>query len=517
MTSVAGAYHDTGYANGYIGSSIYTGPTQGGNVPAGHKTSVFTTDGTLLYSYPTTTTNGPAVRPGDEFNTGWTPYTLLPIYNGAGPSGFGTTVFDTWVRRRLYDQTVTDDPFATAAELGLMEGFPPPADKRVDRSNALVVPPYNRWSYLHMRTVFPSAPVPNGDTVRPIEVQLDDSITDLTIRRADGSATRMSNYLRETYTDSFLVVRPSHIAYESYSNGMHARQPHQMMSVTKSFAGLFALMAIAERRIDEQQSITDIVPELSTASAFADATVGHVLDMVNSMAFNEDYADPTSGIVRYGQVLGWLPAPPDPNTSSLYSFLATLQKDARHSHGDIFRYQTPKTDVVNWITNRSTGKSFQQLMSDALWAPLGTEAEAYVLLDQGGTLVAGGGLNAAPRDLARLAMMLLNDGRVGADQVIAPSIIDTLARGGDRDAFSRGPEAVAYMSNGDWSYRAQWWVRHTPSREAFTAIGIHGQWVYVDRRHGIAFVRQSSQPVSSDPVADEFTLNAFDAITDHLA
>ena len=35
-------------------------------------------------------------------------------------------------------------------------------------------------------------------------------------------------------------------------------------------------------------------------------------------------------------------------------------------------------------------------MSDDLWTPLGTEAETHVLLDPCGTLVAGGGLNAAP-------------------------------------------------------------------------------------------------------------------------
>ena len=38
-----------------------------------------------------------------------------------------------------------------------MKGFPPPAEKRVNRSNALMAPPFNRWSYLHMRTLYPTA------------------------------------------------------------------------------------------------------------------------------------------------------------------------------------------------------------------------------------------------------------------------------------------------------------------------------------------------------------------------
>ncbi len=411
---------------------------------------------------------------------------------------------------------MTDDQYASARELGLMEGFPPPPGKRVDRSNALMTPPYNRWAYLHMRTVFPSAPVRNGGPVRPLRVDPDPAISNLPVNRPDGGRADFTDFLRETFTDSFLVTTPDRLVYEHYSNGMHASQPHQMMSVTKSFAGLIALMAVDDGLLDESAQVVDVVPELAAASAFAEATIGEVLDMTNSMDFSEDYADPTSGIARYGRVLGWLDAEPGDDAAGLYDFLATLQKDPDREHGSVFRYQTPKTDVVNWLTNRATGTSFQDQLSAALWSRLGTEAETYVLLDRCGTLVAGGGLNAGPRDLARFAMMLLNGGIAGGQQIVPADVIATLERGGSREKFSRGPEAVGPWAGGDWSYRAQWWIRHTPGREAITAIGVHGQWIYVDRRRGIAIVKQSSQPVSSDPVMDQFILNAFDAVIDHV-
>ena len=396
-----------------------------------------------------------------------------------------------------------------------MQGFPPPPENRVDRSNALMTGPFNRWAYLHMRTIFPSAPLRTSDEPRPIPFAINTAITGLEVARPDGTVTDFPTFLRETYTDSLLVVTPERLVYEHYDNGMHAAQPHQMMSCTKSFAGLFALMAEAEGLLDQAARVTDVVPELSVASAFADATVGQVMDMVNSMDFNEDYADPASSIWRYGAALGWIETPAGTAPDSLYDFLCTLPIDPAHAHGEVFHYQTPKTDVLNWITNRITGKSFQDNMSEVLWTKLGTESEAYVLLDRCGTLVAGGGLNAAPRDLARFAMMMLNGGVVDGEQIVAPAIIETLERGGSREAFTRGPEAVGYMAN-DWSYRAQWWIRHTPGREAITAIGVHGQWIYVDRARQVAIVKQSSQPVSSDPVTDEFILNAFDAVIDHV-
>ena len=412
---------------------------------------------------------------------------------------------------------MSHDPYATAQDLGLMAGFPPPPGKRVDRSNALMMAPYNRWAYLHMRTIYPSAPVRNGSTVRPIKVDIDSAITDLTVPRPDGSVADFPAFLRETYTDSLLVMTADRLVYEYYSNGMHAGQPHQMMSVTKSFAGLFALIAATDGLLDEHQAVVEVVPELAASSAFAGASVGQGMDMVNSMDFREDYADPTSGITRYGQAIGWLDAPAGDVAGGLYDFLMTLAIDPAHEHGEIFRYQTPKTDVVNWITNRVTGKAFQDQLSDLLWSALGTEAETYVLLDRHGTLVAGGGLNAGPRDLARFAMLMLNDGTLDGRQLVPAAVIDTLEAGGNREAFSRGPEAVGAWAGGDWSYRAQWWIRHTPQREAITAIGVHGQWIYVDRRRGIGIVKQSSQPVSSDPDADQFILNAFDTVIDHLS
>ena len=411
---------------------------------------------------------------------------------------------------------MTDNPYATAQELGLMQGFPPPPDKRVDRTNGFMAAPYNRWAYLNMRKLFPTAPVRTADTVTPIDAEIDSAITGLRVARADGTLADFPSFLRETYTDALLVATPDRLVYEHYDNGMHANHPHQMMSVTKSFTGLFALMVAREGLLDEARQVTDIIPELAEATAFAGATVGQVLNMTNSMDLNEDYADPTSGISQYGVALGLLEIPGAPVPNSIYEFLATLQKDPGHDHGEIFHYQTPKTDVVNWVTNRVTGKSFQDQMSDVLWTKLGTEAETYVLLDRCGTLVAGGGLNAAPRDLIRFGQMLLNDGTAGGRQVVDPAIIDTLQAGGSREAFTNGTESTGAFAGGDWSYRAQWWIRHTPGREAITAIGIHGQWIYVDRGHRVVIVKQSSQPVSSDPAADQFILNAVDAVIDHI-
>ncbi|MEO1128483.1 MAG: serine hydrolase [Planctomycetota bacterium] len=412
-----------------------------------------------------------------------------------------------------------DDRYATADELGLMEGFPPPPDKRVDRSS-LLKGPGNRWAYLNMRSLYPTAAVPTASAAIPLRKSIDGGIERLHIGHPEsGEAVNMETWLKETYTDAVVVMHGGEIVYERFLNGMHSHQPHQMMSVTKSFAGLFGLMAVDAGLVEEDDAVRDVVPELRESGAFGDATFGQVLDMTNSMDFSEDYADPESGIVHYAIVLGLMPAVEGRSyAASIYDYLPTLGKDRAHAHGEVFHYQTPKTDVVNWVTNRLTGQSFQDAMSEYLWSKLGTDGETYVLLDKNGTLFAGGGLNATPYDLARFGSMLLNDGRSpGGEVVVSPAVIQQLADGGSRQAFSNGPNGKGLMGDGDWSYRAQWWVRHTPGREAFMALGVHGQWIYIDLAHDVAIIKQSSQPVSSSDFFDAYNLNAWDAIIDRLS
>ena len=49
------------------------------------------------------------------------------------------------------------------------------------------------------------------------------------------------------------------------------------------------------------------------------------------------------------------------------------------------------------------------------------------------------------------------------------------------------------------------------------AIGIHGQWIYIDVNRAIAIVKQSSQPEAETNYMYAYQFNAFDASVDHLS
>ena len=48
------------------------------------------------------------------------------------------------------------------SELPLMQGFPPKADRQVNLANWLT-PPFNRWSFQHVREIVPSASIHRGE------------------------------------------------------------------------------------------------------------------------------------------------------------------------------------------------------------------------------------------------------------------------------------------------------------------------------------------------------------------
>ena len=91
--------------------------------------------------------------------------------------------------------------------------------------------------------------------------------------------------------------------------------------------------------------------------------------------------------------------------------------------------------------------------------------------------------------------------------------IDDIRKNGNAEAWSRG-ELVAVFPNGD--YRNKWYTVDR-NRTAFAAVGIHGQWIYVDPAAETVIVRVSSQPLPMDLNLDRMWLRGYNAIVGSLA
>ena len=113
--------------------------------------------------------------------------------------------------------------------------------------------------------------------------------------------------------------------------------------------------------------------------------------------------------------------------------------------------------------------------------------------------------------MARVGQLMLDEGRVGDDQVIPAAVIRGIREGGDRAAFAR----AGYRQLEGCSYRGMWWVSHD-AKGTFIARGVHGQSLWIDPTARVVIARFASYPVAGNAANDATTLPAYQAVSRFL-
>ncbi len=399
---------------------------------------------------------------------------------------------------------------ATADELGLMRGTPPPGERLVTLENWLL-PPFNRWSLQHLREVVPTAPIPAAEAPEPLpraERRLDDIAFDF-----DGATWTVGEMLETTYTDGFLVLHRGEVVTERYANGFGPRNTHVMFSTTKSVVASIAGILVGRGDLSVDAAVAEVVPE-AAGTSWAGATIQHLLDMRTGTRFDEVYDDMDGDMGRYSVANGMGPSYDrhDPDT---HAYLVGLEND--REHGGAFDYRSVVTSMLGWVVERAGGARLPELIGRELWVPMGAEVEACIALDRAGAAMASGGMSASLRDLARFGQVWVRGGAGPDGRQLVPAawVADTIAGAPDGAAAYAGaaePDPMFPHSH----YRNKWWVfdPHTPF---YAAIGIEGQFVAVHPPSDTVIAKFSSLPVADDPELERLQFAAFAAIVGALA
>jgi len=397
-------------------------------------------------------------------------------------------------------------------KMGWMVGSPPSPEKLIQFADGSHLRfPQLRWSFANFRRFVPSSNVWRGDgPVSPLPRELRSDLDEVSFTPlGGGEPMTWAQSLEANYTDAIVVLHRGRIVYERYFGVMTPHTQHIAMSVTKSFFGTLGAMLVAEGRLDENALVTKYIPELA-GGAWGDATVRQVLDMTTGLRYSENYADPNAEVWQHGRAGGILPRPPGySGPKTFYEFLRTVKKEG--THGQAFAYKTVNTDVLGWLIRRATGQTAGDLLSERIWQKLGAEQDAYLLIDSEGTELAGGGLNASLRDMARFGEMMRLDGRFNGQQILPKAVVDDIRRGGDPAMFAK----AGYTLLPGWSYRDMWWITHN-EHGAYSARGIHGQVIYIDPKAEMVIARFASHPFAANASLDPTSLPAYEALARHL-
>ncbi|MCU1359057.1 MAG: penicillin-binding protein beta-lactamase class, partial [Ilumatobacteraceae bacterium] len=267
-------------------------------------------------------------------------------------------------------------------------------------------------------------------------------------------------------------------------------------------------------RIDDL--VTDIAPEFAGTSLDG-ATVRHVIDMTAGTEFNEDY-DTYDGVgspgaepplIDYERHAGYRPLGDRIPVGTLGHFRGY---GLERPHGAWFSYRSPLTNIAARLVEVVNDMRYADVVARDVWAPLGMEHDADIMLDPLGHPVVEGGMSCSLRDLARFTQAYLRDG----GGVVPPDWVDD-TRLGDDDAvraFTADPADDA-ESRGWSMYRNAFWV--IERGRVFTGIGIFGQYAWVDRRTDTAIARFSTYPSASPDALSDETRRGFAAVAAHLS
>ena len=174
-----------------------------------------------------------------------------------------------------------------------------------------------------------------------------------------------------------------------------------------------------------------------------------------------------------------------------------------HEPGTTRTYSSINTDILGEVVANATGYTLSVYMREKLWSKIGVENDAYWTLSNKKEL-ANGGLHISLRDYARFARLYMNDGVFEGKQIISKQWIkDSIST---NETYLKAPlDGKPYSELG---YGYQWWIPEGRENE-FMAIGVFGQWIYINPVRKVIIVKTGADSKFEDDDKEKKTVAFF--------
>ncbi len=319
----------------------------------------------------------------------------------------------------------------------------------------------------------------------------------------DERNRQMTEMLERSGTTGILVVKNDTIVYEQYFQGNTQNAKNNSWSVAKSFVSALVGIAIADGYISSvNDPITKYLPELAQ-TGYRDVPIKHILQMSSGVKFSEDYLDNSSDINNL------LP--------QIFLQMRPIKKVAldfpsESPSGKKFHYISLDTQILGMLIERATGKSVSAYLQTKLWEPLGAESEAFWSTDNYNTELSFCCLNATLRDYAKFGLLYLHNGYYNGKQILPANWIEESIVPDSPHLQVGATDAKDY---GRWGYQYQWWIP-TGSTGDYLAVGIWGQYIYINPQKNVVIVKTSTGSWTMATKDDDEAVAMFRAISQKL-
>lgn len=269
-------------------------------------------------------------------------------------------------------------------------------------------------------------------------------------------------------TASFLVIKNGEIVHESYYNGFNDTIPTNSFSAVKSMVSLCIGIAIDEGYIGSvDQKVAEFLPEFKK-SELDEVTIRHLLTMSSGLSWSESGNNPYSNnaAAYYGSNL---------------RALVTSQRLVSES-GKVFDYKSGDTQLLSYIVEEATGQSLGDYFYDKIWSKIDVEHKGYWNLDKkDGDEKGFCCLYATPRDYAKLAQLVLNNGQWNGVQIISKEYLNKCLFPAKEITEKDGSENNRYC----W----QWWYANRDGKDIHYGRGLLGQYYIIIPADDLIIVR----------------------------
>ena len=230
---------------------------------------------------------------------------------------------------------------------------------------------------------------------------------------------------------------------------------HDLRSVTKSIVSLLYGIALSEGKVPGLDApLVDQFPEyadLVNDNERRRITVEHVLTMTMGLEWNEDlpYTDPRNSEIA----MEWAP--------DRYRYV--LSRPIVTAPGTTWNYTGGATAILGHLISKGAGKPLLEYANEKLFQPLSITDVDWTK-GRNGEASAASGLRMKPRDLARIGLLILNQGRWNGVQLIPQEWL----------AASFVKHTLRYENSG---YGYHWYLprNHKWSNGQVGAAGLGGQ------------------------------------------
>lgn len=222
-----------------------------------------------------------------------------------------------------------------------------------------------------------------------------------------------------TNTNALLIYKGKKQVYENYFH--KPIQKIDAMSATKSVVSIAVLLLLENAYIDSlEQPVYTIYPEWNQGNK-KKITIQHLLEH-------------TSGLQNVSNA--GIEVEPSPNVIQL-----ALSAELDDLPGSKFSYNNKACNLLAGIIEQTTNMKLDEFLDKHLFAPLGIKDYNW-RKDSSGNPYAMAGLEILPADLAKIGLLLLNNGKWDTRQILSEKGVRTMIESSEKNK----------------KYGMQWWL-----------------------------------------------------------